>query len=179
MPTPDAEQIQQVDLNGVVLAMVSRAEMRAQNLCHRAVFVTVQSENGSLLVHRRSKSKDVWPGWWDIAVGGVVVGDETYEVAAIRELDEEIGIREALLEYLCDGEYHDSSVNLIGRCYRLRSNGPFIYRDGEVEESRFVTPSQFVQMISQYQFVPDSMALVLPYLGDFWSASAYDGGEHQ
>lgn len=179
MPTPDAEQIQHVDMNGVVLAMVSRAEMRARNLCHRAVFVAVQSDNGCLLVHRRSKSKDVWPGWWDIAVGGVIVGDETYEVAAKRELNEEIGISEVLLEYLCDGDYHDSSVNLIGRCYRLRTNGPFIFRDGEVEETRFVTPPQFFQMISQFQFVPDSMALVLPYLGDFWSASAYDGGEHQ
>lgn len=179
MSTSDAEQIQHVDLNGVVLGMVSRAEMRARNLCHRAVFVAVQSEDGCLLVHRRSKSKDLWPDWWDITVGGVVVGDETYEVAALRELNEEIGIGGVLLEYLCDGNYRDSSVNLIGRCYRLRSNGPFICRDGEVEETRFVTPPQFVQMISRFQFVPDSMALVLPYLGDFWSASAYDGGEHQ
>lgn len=177
MSKPDAELVQHVDPNGVVLGMVSRTEMRARNLCHRAVFVTVHSRDGSLLVHRRAESKDLWPGRWDIAVGGVVTGEESYEVAAMRELDEEIGISGVLLEYLGDGEYHDSSVNLIGRCFRVQSNGPYIYRDGEVEETRLVTPLEFAKMTIDYQFVPDSMALVLPLLGDIWSSIVYDGGK--
>lgn len=177
MPTPLAEQIQHVAPDGVVLGLVSRARIRAENLCHRAVFVAVLSSDGYLLVHRRSESKDLWPGWWDIAVGGVVVGDESYEVAALRELDEEVGLRKVDLEYACDGEYRDDSVYLIGRCYRVRSNGPFIYRDGEVEETRLLTPRQFAKMVNENQFVPDSMALVLPHLDDFRSAIAYDSGE--
>jgi isopentenyl-diphosphate delta-isomerase len=179
MITPDAEQIQHLDPHGVVLGMVSRTEMRARNLFHRAVFVAVRADDGCLLVHRRSGSKDLWPGWWDITVGGVVVGDESYEVAASRELDEEIGLSGVALEYVCDGEYQDDLVHLVGRCFRVRSNGPFIYRDGEVDEARLVTPHQFAQMTNEYQFVPDSMALVLPHLGVFWSAVAYDGGEPQ
>ncbi len=177
MSNPDAELVQHVDANGVVLGMVSRTEMRARNLCHRAVFVAVHSDDGRLLAHRRSESKDLWPGRWDIAVGGVVVGNESYEFAALRELDEEIGIRGVHLEYLGDGEYSDSSVNLVGRCFRVQSNGPYIYRDGEVEETRLVTLLQFAKMITEHQFVPDSMALVLPLLGDFWSSIVYDGGK--
>ncbi|MEK7292085.1 MAG: NUDIX domain-containing protein [Actinomycetota bacterium] len=177
MRIPDAEQIQQVDPNGVVLGLVSRAKMRAENIRHRAVFVAVLSSDGCLLVQRRSESKDLWPGWWDITVGGVVVGDESYEVAALRELDEEVGLRGVELEFLCDGAYHDASVNLLGQCFRVRSDGPFIYRDGEVEETRLVTPRQFVQMITEMRFVPDSMALVLPYLDGFGSGIVYDGGE--
>lgn len=175
MPTSDAEQIQHIAPNGVVLGLVSRSRMRAEDLCHRAVFVVVLSSDGCLLLHRRSESKDLWPGWWDIAVGGVVIGDESYEVAAMRELNEEIGLTEVILEYVCDGEYHDSSVHLIGRCFRVQSNGPFIYRDGEVEETRLVTPRQFAQMTNEYQFVPDSMALVLPHLERFGPIIAYDG----
>ncbi|MFA5775227.1 MAG: NUDIX domain-containing protein [Ilumatobacteraceae bacterium] len=177
MSTPDAEQIQHVDLDGQVLGMVSRASMRAKNLRHRAVYVVVQSEDGRLLIHRRSESKDVWPGWWDIAVGGVVIANESYEVAALRELDEEIGLSGVLLEYLGDGQYSDSSVNLIGRCFRVRSSGPFVYRDGEVEESKFVTPTQFAEMIAVSKFVPDSLALVLPHLEDFYAGTVYDVGK--
>ncbi len=177
MSTSDAEQIQHVDLDGQVLGMVSRASMRTKNLCHRAVFVVVQSADGSLLVHRRSESKDVWPGWWDIAVGGVVIGDESYEVAALRELDEEIGLSGVLLEYLGDGQYSDSFVNLIGRCFRVRSSGPFVYRDGEVEESKFVTATQFAEMITKTKFVPDSLALILPHLEDFNAETVYDDGK--
>lgn len=177
MPTSDAEQIQHIGPDGSVLSLVSRAQMRAENLCHRAVFVVVLSGDGCLLVHRRSASKDLWPGWWDIAVGGVVVGDENYEDAARRELDEEIGLHDIALEYLCDGAYRDDSVHLVGRCFRVRSNGPFIYRDGEVEETRLVTPSQLTQMTNEYKFLPDSMALVLPHLEAFRVTSAYDGGQ--
>ncbi|MEO8362979.1 MAG: NUDIX domain-containing protein [Ilumatobacteraceae bacterium] len=174
MSTSDAEQIQHVDLDGQVLGMVSRTNMRAKNLCHRAVFVAVQSADGCLLVHRRSESKDVWPGWWDIAVGGVVDGDESYEVAAMRELDEEIGLSGVSLEFLGDGKYSDSFVNLIGRCFRVRSRGPFVYRDGEVEESKFVTSAQFAEMIIETKFVPDSLALILPHLEDFNAETVYD-----
>ncbi|MEO5974635.1 MAG: NUDIX domain-containing protein [Ilumatobacteraceae bacterium] len=177
MPKPDAELVQHVDRNGMVLGMVYRTKMRAKNLCHRAVFVAVHSDDGRLLVHRRAESKDLWPGWWDLAVGGVVIGNESYEVAAMRELDEEIGINGVQLEYLGDGEYHDTSVSLMGRCYRTRSNGPFTYRDGEVEETRLVTPAQFANLTIEYQFVPDSMALVLPHLEEFWSSFVYDGGK--
>lgn len=176
---PVAELIQHVDPNGVVLGLVSRTRMRSENLCHRAVFVAVLSSDGCLLVHRRSESKDLWPGWWDIAVGGVVIGDESYEDAALRELDEEIELRGVELEFMCDGEFQDDSVHLIGRCFLVQSNGPYIYRDGEVAETRLVTPRQFAQMTNEYQFVPDSIALVLPRIESFRSAVAYDGGEPQ
>lgn len=179
MSNSDAELILHVDPSGLSQGMVSRTEMRTRNLCHRAVFVVVHSGDGRLLVHRRAESKDLWPGWWDIAVGGVVIGNESYEVAASRELDEEIGLSGVTLEHVCDGEYRDDLVHLIGRCFRVQSDGPFIYRDGEVEEARFVTPYQFAQMTNEHQFVPDSMTLVLTHLGDFWSAIAYDDEEPQ
>ena len=64
---------------------VSRAEMRAHNLQHRAVSTAVLGSDGRLLVHRRSATKDVWPGMWDLAAGGVVAASETYDDAARRE----------------------------------------------------------------------------------------------
>ena len=33
--------------------------------------------DGRLLVHRRSDDKDLWPGRWDLAVGGVVAAGES------------------------------------------------------------------------------------------------------
>lgn len=175
MNSPDAELVEHVGLDGAVIGVVSRSQMRAENLCHRAVFIAVISSDEYLLVHRRSASKDIWPGWWDIAVGGVVAVGETYEDAARRELWEEIGISAGNIEYLCDGEYHDDSVHLVGRCFVVRSNGPFIFRDGEVKETRLVTPHQFALMRKEKQFLPDSLALILPHISSFCDAVVYDG----
>ena len=61
------------------------------------------------------------------------------------------------------------------RCFIVRSNGPFIYRDGEVEETRLVTPRQFALIRTEKQFLPDSLALVLPHLSSFRDAVVYDG----
>jgi len=175
MNSPDSELVEHIGPDGAVIGVVSRSQMRAEKLCHRAVFVAVISGDGCLLVHRRSAGKDIWPGWWDIAVGGVVAVGETYEDAARRELEEEIGIGAGNIEFLCDGEYRDDSVHLVGRCFIVRSNGPFIYRDGEVEETRMVTPRQFALMRTEKQFLPDSLALILPHLSSFRDAVVYDG----
>ena len=175
MKSPDAELVEQIGLDGAVIGVVSRSRMRTENLCHRAVFVVVISGDGCLLVHRRSAGKDIWPGWWDIAVGGVVAVGETYEDAGRRELAEEIGIGAGNIEFLCDGQYRDDSVHLVGRCFIVRSNGPFIQRDGEVEETRLVTPRQFASIRTEKQFLPDSLALILPHLSSFRDAVVYDG----
>ena len=76
------ERVDLVDEHDRVLGVVSRAEMRAGRLLHRCVFVAVVHPDGRLLVHRRSEHKDVWPGWFDIAVGGVVASGEDYDTAA-------------------------------------------------------------------------------------------------
>ena len=81
------EMVDIVDEHDVVISTVSRHEMRQNRLCHRAVFIAVMDGAGRLLVHRRSPHKDVWPGWCDIAVGGVVSAGESYLAAAIRELN--------------------------------------------------------------------------------------------
>src|ERR1043165_747007 len=86
------ELVDVVDEHDIVVDTVSRADMRADNLRHRAVYLAVISSRGELLVHQRSPHKDVWPSYWDVAAGGVVTAGESYDVAARRELQEELGI---------------------------------------------------------------------------------------
>ena len=157
------EFVDEVDLNDTVLRVVTREEMRAERLMHRAVFIAVVDSAGRLLIHRRSESKDLWPGWWDIAVGGVVGAGESYDAAAIREVREEIGV-EAQPVPLGGGSYVDDAVALLGRCYVIRHDGPFEFADGEVVEARFVTRTELDALRTHLQFLPDSVALLLPLI---------------
>jgi isopentenyldiphosphate isomerase len=159
------EMVDHVDANDRVIGRVSRAEMRARKLRHRAVFVAITDGSGRLLVHRRSAAKDIWPGWCDIAVGGVVSAGEDYATAARRELAEEIGIERVELFELDEGRaliFDDDSVSLIGRCYQIITTGPFVFADGEVAEAWWVDREQLEQACRIERFLPDSLALVLP-----------------
>jgi 8-oxo-dGTP pyrophosphatase MutT (NUDIX family) len=153
-----------VDRDDVVLRTVSRREMRAERLRHRAVYIVVLHPDGRLLIHQRSALKDVWAAWWDIAVGGVVSAGESYDEAARRELLEEIGIDAEPQLLDGGGPYDDDSVSLIARCYRVVHGGPFTFADGEVVRAEWVELAALSQLMLTRQFVPDSLALLVPLL---------------
>lgn len=161
--SPD-EIVEEVDLAGNVLSLVPRRRMRAEQLCHRSVFIAVMSEKGDLLVHQRAESKDIWPGWWDVAVGGVVAPGESWEAAALRELREELGIEGALLEFLGTGAYRDKDVQLVAATFLCRTEGPFIFSDGEITQAHWVGHGELSVWLQAKPFLPDTMAMVLPRL---------------
>ena len=161
---PAQELVDIVDDDDCVVATVPRAAMRAQRLQHRAVSIAVMSTDGRLLVHRRADDKDLWPGMWDIAAGGVVLTGETYEAAAARELAEELGVHAGTLEHLGEGRFIDESVALIGHGYLTVHDGPFTFTDGEIAEVRWVTRAELGRLMAVERFVPDNIALLLPLL---------------
>ena len=161
--SPD-EMVEEIDMSGNVLRLVSRRQMRAERLCHRSVFIAVMSEKGDLLVHQRAATKDIWPGWWDVAVGGVVSPGESWDVAAARELHEELGIDAVKLEFLGTGAYRDKDVQLVAATFLCRTDGPFTFSDGEITQAHWVSLTELPAWLQGKQFLPDSVALVLPRL---------------
>ena len=160
------ELVDIVDENDTVVGQVARGEMRKRVLRHRAVFAAVVSSEGKLLIHRRSDTKDIWPGWWDIAVGGVVTAGESYDAAMVRELAEEVGIDHAVPRLLGKGLYADAEVSLVGQCYLVEHEGPVEARDGEVAELCWVDAKELRARLERDRFLPDSCALLLPALFD-------------
>jgi isopentenyldiphosphate isomerase len=159
----EGHPVEVVDERGTVLEIVPRHEMRSRNLRHRTVFVAVVNRAGELLVHRRADRKDIWPGRWDLAVGGVCEPGEAWEVAAARELDEELGVQ-AELVYLGEDFYDDDDVRELARAYLIRHEGPFAFADGEVVEVAWVAPLELPEWVSTHDLCPDSRAVVLPRL---------------
>ncbi len=167
------ERVEVVDEHDHVVEVVTRRRMRAENLRHRAVYILVTDSADRLLIHRRSDTKDVWPGRWDVAAGGVVGVGESYESAARRELVEELGIDAGLsepveslesLELLGPCAYADADVALVGRVYRTRHDGPVHFADGEVVEATWVSRAELDARMRRDPFVPDSIAVALPLL---------------
>jgi 8-oxo-dGTP pyrophosphatase MutT (NUDIX family) len=158
------ELVDIVDADDNVIAVVSRRQMRAERLRHRAVFIAVQDGVGRLLVHQRSFAKDVRPGAWDIAFGGVVGSGEDYDLAAERELAEEIGVTGVSLRFVGGGTFGDEHYELIGRCYHVVHDGPVAFADGEVIDARWVDRDGLDELLRTEQVMHDSIALLLDHL---------------
>jgi 8-oxo-dGTP pyrophosphatase MutT (NUDIX family) len=158
------ELVDIVDESDRVIDTVTRRDMRARRLRHRAVYIAVQSNDGRLLVHQRSFAKDVRPGAWDIAVGGVVGAGESYDSAAARELAEEIGVIDATPVPWGGGVFGDDSYELIGRCYHVVHDGPFTFADGEVIAAKWVDRAELDALLRDEDVVSDSVALLLDRL---------------
>ena len=157
------ELVDELDEMGQVVGEVPRSIMRQQNLLHRSVFVVVRNDADELLVHRRASWKDIWPDAWDIAVSGVVGAGEAWELAAARELAEELGVA-GELAYLGEGSYEDDAVREVARIYQVRTEGPFDFADGEIAEALWVPTGEVREWLADRLVCPDSLALVLPRL---------------
>ncbi len=75
---------------GVVM---SRPQMIQEQAWCKSSNIYVMNSQGQILCHQRSFGKERWPGYWMTHLGGHVGADETYEVNAVKELEEEAGIK--------------------------------------------------------------------------------------
>jgi len=60
---------------------------------HRTAHIWIINQNGELLLQLRAANKKLSPDTWGVSAGGHVQHGETTIQAAIRELNEEIGIK--------------------------------------------------------------------------------------
>jgi isopentenyl-diphosphate delta-isomerase type 1 len=81
-----------VDENDQVVGQAPRSVVHAQQLAHRAVHVFVFNSRGELLLQKRSVRKDEYPLCYTSSASGHLGAGETYEAAAPRELEEELGL---------------------------------------------------------------------------------------
>lgn len=154
------EIIQIVDENNEEIAAMSRRLMREQNLIHRASYVLVFNSRDELFVQQRTVSKDIYPGYHDIAAGGVVLAGESYEESAERELAEELGIRDVSLVPCFDHYYEDERNRVWGRVFRCRHEGPFTLQPEEVAGGRFMPLNQVMALSQSEPFTPDGIEIL-------------------
>jgi 8-oxo-dGTP pyrophosphatase MutT (NUDIX family) len=153
-----------VDEHNQVVGAVPRIEMRAMRWLHRSTYVLVFNSRGELYVQKRTLTKDVFPGYFDVAAGGVVLAGETYEQGAERELEEEMGIRGVPLDRLFDFYFEDEHTRLWGCAFSCIYDGAVVLQEEEVESGAFVPLSDILRRAETEPFTPDGMFVLRQYL---------------
>jgi isopentenyldiphosphate isomerase len=119
------------------------------------VHVLVRHSKGALFLQKRASTKRVQPGKWDSSVGGHLLPGESYEAAAKRELQEELGITADHLEYLHDYVWRSEIETEHVRTFRVISDGPFRLHPDEIDEGRFWSKRELRDAAGSGAFTPN------------------------
>lgn len=151
------ERFDVVDANDVVVGQATRGEVHARGLWHRAVHVLVYNRAGQVFLQKRSMAKDTCPGCWASSCSGHVDSGEDYDIAAQRELAEEIGLEVAVPpeRWFRMEPSEDTGWEFVW-VYRLANDGPLTLNPAEVESGEWLAPAEITAAIAARpaQFAP-------------------------
>lgn len=159
---PGAELVEEVDEEGRVLRVVTRAEMRARNLRHRNIAVFVRRSSGAIVVHQRADWKDVHPSLWDVAFGGVPGVGEGDRDAAVREVAEEAGlvVGPMDLEDFGRASSADEYTKWVARFFTVTTEAALHPADGEVAQMLEVPIDELAAWAATAPLCPDVAPLL-------------------
>jgi 8-oxo-dGTP pyrophosphatase MutT (NUDIX family) len=152
------------DLTGTVVGEAPRSRVRAENLPHAATAVLLRDPAGRVYVHRRTETKDVYPGMHDVWAGGVVLAGEDPVEAAARELAEELGVHGCELRDLGRFWYADEHTNYLVYPFEARydpaRHGPVVHQPEEVACGWWMDWDELTARLADpaWAFVPDGRA---------------------
>ncbi len=162
------EQVAILDEDGRVVGAAPRSVMRRDNLRHLVVAVLVRDPAGRVYVHRRTDTKDVFPGLHDCFVAGTVQAGEDPDPAASREVAEELGVVGVPLAPLFTMAYADADTRHVAHVFAVTWAGPVTHQASEIAWGDWMTVDELRAHLADpdWPFVPDGRALVERWLDE-------------
>ncbi|MEV3854689.1 NUDIX domain-containing protein [Streptomyces sp. NPDC050095] len=158
---PAEEILDIVDEHDHVIGQAPRGRAYRENLRHRCAFILARDPEGNVFVHRRTRTKLVFPGRYDMFVGGVVGAGETYDEAALREAEEELGVSglpqpTPLFTFLYEGPTGNSWWSYV---YEVTCALPVQPQVEEIDWHGFLSPDELDRRIAdgEWEWTPDGL----------------------
>ena len=163
-----------VDQNDRVLRQAPRSEVHARKWLHRASHIFVFNTRGELLVHRRAATKDECPLMFTSSASGHLAAGEDYATAAVRELQEELGL-ESSIEFLTviAARGAETSFEHSGLFRTVTDDTPQ-FDPGEIESGEYLSLTEISRRLSAApeSFTPCFRTLFTWYLAHADTESA-------
>ncbi|MGI9549705.1 MAG: NUDIX hydrolase [Aurantibacter sp.] len=140
-----------------------KSEAHKKGLFHPTVHIWFYTSDGKVLLQQRGEHKNTHPLLWDVSVAGHIGAGEPVETAAIREVEEEIGLsisKEDLQKIgvfpsffehskdLIDNEFHHSFL-----CELKVSLESLKKQEDEVEDLDLIRISKFWEELNNKELI--------------------------
>ena len=139
-----------VDENGQPTGeIIDRETAHAKGILHRTSHVWLaRRKKGKvqILLQKRAKHKSSFPGCYDISSAGHIPAGNSYEVSALRELEEELGVKAEGKDLIYCGDrkviwddvffgkpFHDRQISRVFLLWLDREESEFTLQESEVD----------------------------------------------
>jgi len=158
-----------VNENDEVIGRASYNEIYEQLLVHRIAHILIFNDRREMLLQLRSKNKGFCPLHWGTSVGGHVQSGESYEDAAKREFEEELGTSTDISflrkDFYVDNKFNIGLKKFLGT-FTTTFNGPFKINPEEVEKIEFLSLDKIQDMINKDEkFHPELLFILNKQFG--------------
>lgn len=146
----DIEYLDLVDENDNVIGKEDRNIIYKKDLNNfRVINIMIINSENKIIVPKRSGNRRLFPNCYDCSVGGHVSSGETYEEAAYRELEEELGISNVKLEEI--GYFKPSELNTssFSKMYKLIYDGDLNYDKDGIQEIFYMDKEEIRKLIEE------------------------------
>jgi len=147
-----------------------KSEAHCDGLWHRNIHIWIYNSVGEILLQLRAKEKPLYPDVWDVSVAGHVGTGEDLLVSALREVEEEIGLK------IKPEDLQFFKIRKINMVYKEIQNNEFAYIyflkfDGDIsqlklqdEELQAIKFFSVQKIEAELKANPDKFAPC----GDYW-----------
>ncbi len=158
----ETELFYRVDEKDKVLGFIARKEAhRNKEFIHRSVYIVIRNTQDQILFQKRSSYKDTYPNHLALGVAGHVTYGQTYEEAAVREVEEELGekakvrfILGILLDMPTETEF--CQVFESERLNKLK----FDFDPDEVQGTAWINPNEIRKLVLKNRITPDTLMIL-------------------
>lgn len=137
-----------VDEEDHVIGKETREKCHNNQLIHRSVYIFLNNSKRQIFIQKRSMMKDLYPGYYTGSASGHVNFGETYDQAAFRELEEELGIKAHLRrigKFKCFSEIEKE----ISTVYLCNYDGDITINEDEISQGLFLSLKQIDEDIKR------------------------------
>ena len=127
-----------------------RDVVHSSQLFHRSIHVFVLDASARMLVQKRSMLKDSAAGLWCSSCSGHLDAGEDYLAAAVRELEEELGLDitpKNLTQILSVSPCMDTGWEFC-RLFFLQDDGPYVFEPSEITELRSLALNELDEWVA-------------------------------
>ncbi len=144
------EWLDVVNTEDQVIGRIERNQLHARALAQgtavRVINIIVRNKEGKILLPLRSADRRIFPNCYDFGCGEHVQEGESYADAAIRGLEEELGLRGVSLQEVLSLSPLQGVSNFM-RVYIAEAEGPFAYDTKGIASLEWCMPSVVEEMI--------------------------------
>ena len=160
------EYLDVIDEHDIVQQTLSYDQVHITKKRHRIIHLMIQNSKGQILLQKRSSQKTSYPLHWSMSVGGHVQTGETYDQAAVREAEEELGFVPTRMKELTKEAYIDAhGHSIIFTAFITTYDGAFTINKEEVEEIKFFSKEEIKHFMQTKKDMHPELLFLLDRMG--------------